>query len=68
MMLSESRGLLSNAELATPPLAVFQAGCALCPSYPLFRACSHRPLSDEELDAMLPGPSEGYKILSEPPG
>lgn len=27
-----------------------------------------RPLSDEELDAMLPGASEGYKVLSEPPG
>ncbi|KAI7844119.1 hypothetical protein COHA_002257 [Chlorella ohadii] len=28
----------------------------------------NRPLSDEELDAMLPGASEGYKVLSEPPG
>ena len=26
------------------------------------------PLSDEELDAMLPGPEEGYKILEFPPG
>ena len=67
-MLPESRRLLSNGELVIPPPAVLQAGCALCSSYPLFRACVHRPLSDEELDAMLPGPSEGYKILSEPPG
>lgn len=28
----------------------------------------NRPLSDEELDAMLPGPSDGYKILEPPPG
>ena len=33
------------------------SACAVC-----------RPLSDEELDAMLPGSSEGYKILAEPPG
>lgn len=26
------------------------------------RAALRRPLSDEELDAMLPGPSEGYKV------
>ena len=25
-------------------------------------------MSDEELDATLPGPSEGYKVLPEPPG
>lgn len=28
----------------------------------------NRPLSDEELDAMLPGEKEGYKILPPPPG
>ncbi|KAK4117169.1 ARM repeat-containing protein [Canariomyces notabilis] len=28
----------------------------------------YMPLSDEELDAMLPGPDEGYKILEPPPG
>ncbi|KAL4858600.1 Splicing factor 3B subunit 1 [Chlorella vulgaris] len=28
----------------------------------------NRPLSDEELDAMLPGAAEGYKILPEPAG
>ncbi|KAL4443434.1 hypothetical protein ABPG75_011171 [Micractinium tetrahymenae] len=28
----------------------------------------NRPLTDEELDAMLPGPNEGYKVLAEPPG
>lgn len=28
----------------------------------------NRPLSDEELDAMLPGPQEGYQILEPPPG
>ena len=28
----------------------------------------NRPLSDEELDAMLPGPSDGYKILEVPAG
>ncbi|AEO65469.1 ba1fb0c7-4229-4953-9758-6e2dd7d10c25 [Thermothielavioides terrestris] len=28
----------------------------------------YMPLSDEELDAMLPGPEEGYKILEPPPG
>ncbi len=26
----------------------------------------NRPLSDEELDAMLPGPEEGYKIMNAP--
>ncbi|KAH8676023.1 U2 snRNP component prp10 [Xylariales sp. PMI_506] len=26
------------------------------------------PISDEELDALLPGPDEGYKILEPPPG
>ncbi|KLU81500.1 splicing factor 3B subunit 1 [Magnaporthiopsis poae ATCC 64411] len=29
---------------------------------------AHMVLSDEELDAMLPGPDEGYKILEPPPG
>eukprot|EP00890_Picochlorum_soloecismus_P004656 jgi/Picsp_1/5191/NSC_02554-R1_protein len=28
----------------------------------------NRPLSDEDLDSMLPGPSDGYKILEPPPG
>ncbi|KAK4127070.1 ARM repeat-containing protein [Parathielavia appendiculata] len=28
----------------------------------------YMPLSDEELDAMLPGPDEGYKVLEPPPG
>ncbi|KAK4150218.1 armadillo-type protein [Chaetomidium leptoderma] len=28
----------------------------------------YMPLSDEELDAMLPGPDQGYKILEPPPG
>ncbi|KAL2160916.1 hypothetical protein VTH06DRAFT_8628 [Thermothelomyces fergusii] len=28
----------------------------------------YMPLSDEELDAMLPGPEEGYKIVEPPPG
>jgi len=28
----------------------------------------NRPLTDEDLDAMLPGPSEGYKIINPPPG
>jgi len=28
----------------------------------------NRALSDEDLDSMLPGPSEGYKILEPPPG
>ncbi|KAK4189011.1 U2 snRNP component prp10 [Podospora australis] len=28
----------------------------------------YMPLSDEELDAMLPGPEQGYKILEPPPG
>eukprot|EP00887_Chlorella_sp_A99_P006158 scaffold22.g6158.t1 len=27
-----------------------------------------KPLSDEELDAMLPGQAEGYKVLPAPPG
>ena len=28
----------------------------------------NRPLSDEELDALLPGPEDGYKVLAAPPG
>lgn len=28
----------------------------------------YMPLSDEELDAMLPGPEQGYKVLEPPPG
>ena len=28
----------------------------------------NRPLSDDDLDSMLPGPAEGYKILETPPG
>mmetsp|Transcript_9596 Transcript_9596/g.17940 ORF Transcript_9596/g.17940 Transcript_9596/m.17940 type:complete len:1093 (-) Transcript_9596:879-4157(-) len=28
----------------------------------------NRPLTDEDLDAMLPGEAEGYKILAPPPG
>ncbi|KAH7616313.1 hypothetical protein Ndes2526B_g08409 [Nannochloris sp. 'desiccata'] len=28
----------------------------------------NRPLTDAELDAMLPGPADGYKILEPPPG
>ncbi|KAK5655424.1 hypothetical protein OQA88_5695 [Cercophora sp. LCS_1] len=28
----------------------------------------YMPISDEELDAMLPGPEDGYKILDFPPG
>jgi splicing factor 3B subunit 1 len=27
-----------------------------------------RPLTDEDLDNMLPGPADGYKVLAEPPG
>ncbi|KAL2153888.1 hypothetical protein VTH82DRAFT_2564 [Thermothelomyces myriococcoides] len=33
-----------------------------------FGDASNRYLTDEELDAMLPGPEEGYKIVEPPPG
>lgn len=53
---------------ALPRLSALGAPDACCPGPETKIPPGCRPLSDEELDAMLPGASEGYKILSEPPG
>ncbi|KAK2071164.1 hypothetical protein P8C59_005609 [Phyllachora maydis] len=57
---------VGNAGLATPAPPSAQAVVAA----PNFGADAARyvPLSDEELDAMLPGEAQGYKILAFPPG
>ncbi len=52
---------VGNAGLATPMHPTQSA--ALLPSFG-----GLMPLSDEELDALLPGEAEGYKILTPPPG
>lgn len=58
---------MGNSGLATP---MHPTQNAVLPIAPLGAETSARnpPISDEELDAILPGEAEGYKILEPPPG
>lgn len=58
---------IGNSGLATP---MHPSQGAALPMAPLGIDMSARnaPISDEELDAMLPGEAEGYKVLEPPPG
>ena len=56
---------VGQAGLATP-MHPSQAAVAMMPTFGTDISSRNAPLSDEELDAMLP--SEGYKILDFPPG
>jgi len=56
---------IGNLGLATP---MHPSQTPVLPSGFGTDAGRYMPISDEELDAMLPGPDEGYKILDPPPG
>ena len=56
---------VGQSGLATP-IHPSQSGVALTTSFGTDISSRNAPLSDEELDAMLP--SEGYKVLEAPPG
>lgn len=58
---------VGNSGLATP---MHPTQTAVLPMAPLSTETSARnaPISDEELDAILPGEAEGYKVLEPPPG
>ena len=57
---------VGNVGLATP---MHQSQLPVLPSaFGTDTSGRYMPLSDEELDAMLPGPEAGYKILEPPPG
>lgn len=57
---------IGNPALATP--AHPSQGAVMPPAFGSDAGGRYLPISDEELDAMLPGPDEGYKILDFPPG
>ncbi|KAK0730822.1 armadillo-type protein [Lasiosphaeris hirsuta] len=57
---------VGNIGLATPMHPT--QGAVLPPTFGTDAASRYTPISDEELDAMLPGPDEGYKVLEFPPG
>ncbi len=62
---------VGNQGLATPAHPSQVMGLASLPARPGFGTdlpIRNAPISDEELDEMLPGPDEGYKILEPPPG
>lgn len=57
---------VGNLGLATP---MHPSQAAVLPTgFAADVAGRYMPLTDEELDAMLPGPEEGYKIVEPPPG
>lgn len=58
---------VGNTGLATP---MHPSQGAVMPMAPLGTDVSARnaPISDEELDAILPGEADGYKVLEPPPG
>lgn len=58
---------MGNQGLATP-MHPTQAPGALPPVFGTDVNVRNLPLSDEELDMLLPGENEGYKILEPPPG
>ena len=57
---------VGQSGLATPMHPSSHSGVALPTSFGTDISSRNAPLSDEELDAMLPG--EGYKVLEAPPG
>ncbi|KAK8138717.1 U2 snRNP component [Apiospora sp. TS-2023a] len=57
---------MGNSGLVTP-MHPSQAGAAT-PSFGTDVAGPNAAISDEELDALLPGEAEGYKVLEPPPG
>jgi splicing factor 3B subunit 1 len=57
---------MGNAGLATP--AHPSSASAIPTTFGTDISGRNMPLSDEELDLLLPGESEGYKILDPPPG
>ncbi|KAK3330805.1 armadillo-type protein [Apodospora peruviana] len=57
---------VGNIGLATPVHPAH--GAVLPPTFGTDASSRYMPLSDEELDLMLPGPEQGYKILEFPPG
>ncbi|KAK6841837.1 hypothetical protein PG987_002697 [Apiospora arundinis] len=57
---------IGNSGLATP-MHPSQTGAAT-PSFGTDIAGPNAAISDEELDALLPGEAEGYKVLEPPPG
>ncbi|KAK3336603.1 U2 snRNP component prp10 [Cercophora scortea] len=57
---------IGNIGLATPVHPAHGAG--LPTTFGTDATGRYTPISDEELDAMLPGPEEGYKVLEFPPG
>ncbi|GAB0132868.1 hypothetical protein EsDP_00001290 [Epichloe bromicola] len=58
---------MGNQGLATP-MHPSQAPTAMLPAFGNDMNARNVPLSDEELDMLLPGENEGYKILEPPPG
>ncbi|KAK2590349.1 U2 snRNP component prp10 [Conoideocrella luteorostrata] len=58
---------MGNQGLATP-MHPTQAPNLLPPIFATDMNARNVPLSDEELDMLLPGENEGYKILEPPPG
>lgn len=57
---------MGNQGLATPAPQTSQV--AAIPSFGNDMSARNMPLSDDELNIMLPGEDEGYKILDPPPG
>jgi splicing factor 3B subunit 1 len=76
MEASKKRSRWDQAPAATPvgnqglatPMHPSQVGGAMPVAFGTDISGRNMPISDEELDAMLPGPEEGYKILEPPPG
>ncbi|CCE34487.1 hypothetical protein E4U35_008017 [Claviceps purpurea] len=58
---------MGNQGLATP-MHPSQAPPVMLPAFGTDFNARNVPLSDEELDMLLPGENEGYKILEPPPG
>ncbi|CAI4216662.1 unnamed protein product [Parascedosporium putredinis] len=57
----------TGAQAAQTPVHPSQAGAVLPPVFPA-EIGRNQPISDEELDALLPGEEQGYKVLEPPPG
>ncbi len=59
---------IGNQGLATPAHPSQASAPPVQAPFGMDAASRSQPISDEELDAMLPGPEKGYKILEPPPG
>ncbi|KAM0332370.1 hypothetical protein ACHAQA_002647 [Verticillium albo-atrum] len=59
---------MGNQGLATPMHPSQAGGGALPTAFGPDMSGRNMPISDEELDALLPGEEQGYKILEPPPG